>query len=97
MIAIGTDRFRSRAAASPELGAGSGGGVDDIFKRLGAVESAASEIRAEVRGIAAALPYLATKAEMNAMEVRLVKWMVGTVLSGMALAAAVAQVLSRFH
>jgi hypothetical protein len=41
MITIGADRFRSKAAASPEFGAGSGGNVnDDIPKRLDSIERA---------------------------------------------------------
>ena len=100
MIAIGADRFRSRAAVSPESGTGSGGQMDDFSKRLSAVEVGVAEIRAQ-------LPHLATKADvhalrsdMNAMETRILKWMVGTVISGMALAVTlavgIAQILSHF-
>jgi hypothetical protein len=59
MIAIGADRFRSRAAASRESGAGSGGDVDDFSKRLTAVEAGIAEIRGEMR-------HVATKADLKA-------------------------------
>ena len=116
MIAIGADRFRSRAAASPESGAGSGGHVDDLSKRLGEVEKAVVAVSTKLD---TALPQLATKADlhslrsdmndkfgslrsdMSAMETRILKWMVGTVISGMAVAVAMAvaivQILSHFH
>ena len=105
MIAIGADRFRSRAAASPESGAGSGGHVDDLSKRLGDVEKAVVAVSTKLD---TALPQLATKADlhslrsdMSAMETRILKWMVGTVISGMAVAVAMAvaivQILGHFH
>jgi hypothetical protein len=47
----------------------SGGGMDDILKRLGAVESTVSEIRSQVSGISAILPHLATKADVTAVRV----------------------------
>ncbi len=59
---IDKDRFRGRDAASH--GQGGGGGVDDIVKRLENVESAVTEIRADVREIKVILPTLATKAEL---------------------------------
>jgi hypothetical protein len=50
MKEIGADRFRSKAAASPEFGAGSGGNnMDDFSERLGKVEVGVAEIRARVR------------------------------------------------
>jgi hypothetical protein len=95
-----------------------GGSVDEILKRLGTVESAVSDIREQVSGIAAiiphlatktdvskisevvsgiaaTIPHLATKADLNAvrgeisamlgnisaLEVRLLKWMVPTVIA----------------
>jgi hypothetical protein len=90
VIAIGADRFRSRAAASPELGAGSGGNVDDISKRMGEVEKAVVEVRTKLD---TALPHLATKADvqavrsdMHAMETRLVTKIeaMGTKIEGVA-------------
>ena len=39
--------------------------MDDIFKRLGIVESMVADIRVQVAGILAVLPYLATKADLK--------------------------------
>ena len=44
---------------------GGGGGVDEVFKRLGAVESTVAEIRTKVTGMGAVLPSLATKADLT--------------------------------
>ena len=95
--------------------------MDDLSKRLSAVEVGVAEIRAQ-------LPHLATKADlqavrveigsvrsdMNTMETRLatkieamgaqivsvenrmIKWIIATLLSGMALAAAIASAISHF-
>jgi hypothetical protein len=116
MITIGADRFRSRAAASPEFGAGSGGNMsDDTSKRLDSIEKAVIEIRtrfdtalphlatkAELAPVLAALPHLATKAELEAvhtkleaMQAHLIKWVIGTAVSGAALAAAITTLASR--
>ena len=78
MIAIGADRFRSRAAASPESGAGSGGHVDDISKRLGVVETSVAEIRVKLDTV---LPHLATKADIQSVRVEIssVRAEIGTV------------------
>jgi hypothetical protein len=40
---------------------GGGGDMDDVLKRLGAVESSVLEMRQQVSGIAATIPSLATK------------------------------------
>ncbi len=88
-----------------------GGGMDDILRRLGIVESAVFEVRERVSGIAAVIPHLATKTDVSkisevvngiaatiphlatkadvtavqgnisALEVRLLKWMVATVIA----------------
>ncbi len=42
--------------------------MDDILKRLGNVETAVSEVRTQVGSIAAAIPHLATKADLTSME-----------------------------
>jgi hypothetical protein len=39
--------------------------MDDVLKRLGAVESTVLEVRAEVTGIAKVLPHLATRADLK--------------------------------
>jgi hypothetical protein len=65
---IDTDHFRSRAAAPQGTSGNGGGSVEDILKRLGIVESLVGQIRVDVSAIKAALPHLATKADLNAVE-----------------------------
>ena len=55
---IDTEHFRGKAAASQGTGGTGGGSVDDLSKRLSAVEVGVAEIRAQ-------LPHLATKADLN--------------------------------
>jgi hypothetical protein len=142
------DSYPSRAV-SRKSGA-SGGDMDEVLKRLSAVESSVSELRVQVSGIAATIPHLATKddlnelkaaiphlatkdglaelkaaiphlatkdglaevkaviphlatsadlkagigslrAEISAMETRIIKWMVATVLTGVGLAFTIAK------
>jgi len=59
------DYNRRGAVANASVDSGGGGGdVDDILKRLGNVEGHVSELRSQVSGIVAALPHLATKADV---------------------------------
>jgi hypothetical protein len=62
---IDTDRFRGRETASQGHGGDGGGGVDDILKRLGSVESAVADLRGDMREVMAVLPTLATKADLE--------------------------------
>jgi len=59
--------YNRRGAISNALvGSGSGGGgVDEILKRLGNVETHVSELRTQVSSILAVIPYLATKADLK--------------------------------
>ena len=61
---VGSNRLRSRAAASLDTSESDGGNVDDILKRLGLLETSVAEIRAVV-------PHLATKADLNALKTEL--------------------------
>ena len=130
-----SDSYSSRAV--PRKSGGSGGNMDDVLKRLGAVESSVSELRvqvsgiaatmatkdelnrlqAQVGGIAATIPYLATnealneikatlpslatkadvkadiltlRADMYAMETKIIKWMIATTLTSVGLATGLA-------
>ena len=81
--------------------------MDDMLNRLGAVETSISDIRAQVTGMASAMPYLATKADINAvkadvnavkaevhaMESSLLKWLIGTLIAGVALACTIAKLI----
>ena len=55
--------------------------MDEVLKRLGAVESTVSEIRTQVSAIAATLPYLATKADVNAIQNTTIKWTIATIIA----------------
>ena len=98
---IDSDRFRGKAAASRGTGGNGGGIVDDILKRLSAVESSVADIRAHVSGIAAILPHLATKADVSVLradigsgETSIIKWTIGTMIACAALAFAIAKFVS---
>ncbi len=114
---------RPRGGAS----GGRGGGMDDILKRLGVVESSVAEIRVQVSAIVAVMPHLATKAdigevrceisslradmqaeigalrtdtkaeagclraEINALETRIIKWIIATVIATAGLAFSIAK------
>ena len=91
---------------------GGGGDMDDVLKRLGAVESSVSELRVQVSDIAAKIPYLATKdglnevraiiphlatkAALHEMETRIIKWIIASVLTAVGLAAGLAFSIARF-
>jgi hypothetical protein len=60
---VSSDKYPSRARVGKS--SSGGGGMDDVLKRLGVVESSVSEMREEVRGIAAIIPHLATKADLS--------------------------------
>jgi hypothetical protein len=98
-----TESYPSGAVARKS--GGSGGDMDDVLKRLGAVESSLSDLRVQVSGIAAKIPYLATKADVlatkadvlmlkadvNAMETKIIKWMIATTLTAVGLAFTIAK------
>jgi len=63
--------------------------MDDVLKRLGAVESTVSEIRTQVSAIAAILPHLATKADVNAIENATIKWTIATIIATAGLTVAI--------
>lgn len=65
--------------------------MDDVLKRLGAVESSVSDIKAEVRGISTQIPHIATKADISSMESSLIKWIIGTTLAVAVLAFTIAK------
>jgi hypothetical protein len=91
--------YNRRAISNTSVGSGGGGGdVDDILKRLGNVEGHVSELRAQVSGLVAVVPHLATKAdiadvkaEIASMETTVVKWIVATQLVSATLAFTIAK------
>ena len=55
-----------------------GGDVDDVLERLGSVESHVSELRSQVSGLLAVIPYLATKADIGNLKAAIVQRMADT-------------------
>ncbi len=58
----------------------------DIERRLTRIEAT----------LEATLPTFATKADLHALETRLIKWMVGSVLAAATVTGAIVSVISRF-
>ncbi len=56
----------------------------------------ALEIERRLTRIEALLSTIATKADLNALETRLIKWMVGSVLAASAVSSTIVSVISRF-
>lgn len=85
--------------ASGGVGTGSGGGdMEDALRRLGSLEKDVSVIKAEVAGIAAVLPHLATKADASLVraaisdaKTSMIEWTVSTVIAVAALAFTIAK------
>jgi hypothetical protein len=76
---IDTAPIRGRA---PARTVNEGGGtMDDVLKRLGALETMASETRSDVNAIKAVLPYLATKEDIGLVkaEINSVRAEIGSV------------------
>lgn len=65
--------------------------MDDMLRRLANVEAAVSDIRSDVSGLSATAPHLATKADVKDVETSLIKWIVGTMIGGLALAYTIAK------
>ena len=59
------------------------------------VKAEVTEVKAEVAGLKTEMAHVATKADLALQENRLIKWMTGTVVTGMAAAAAVAVAVDR--
>jgi len=49
------------------------------------------ELNAELSAVTAILPHLATKEDLSRLEAGLIKWIIATVISGMALAFVIAR------
>ena len=72
--------------------------MEDILKRLGNLETDVSSLKAEVSAILATIPHLATKADVvdvrtavAAVETRIIKWIIATVLATAGLAFTIAK------
>lgn len=102
---IDTNRFRDKSGAR-NFDGGDGGNVDDdVLRRLGLVETIATETRVDVSAIKATISHLATKAdiyevrgeigavraEIHALEAKIIRWIVGTTLASASLAFTIAK------
>jgi hypothetical protein len=72
--------------------------MDDILRRLGAVETDiagikadVSGIKADVSGIKAQVPYLAAKSDVSDVQTAIIQWIVGTTIAAAALAFTIAK------
>jgi len=86
------------------LGSGSvvtdagGGDMDDVLRRLAAVESDISGMKADISAIKAVIPHLATKADVSDAKAlisdartSIIQWVVGTTIAAAGLAFAIAK------
>jgi hypothetical protein len=85
------ESIRGRAAALQAHGGDGGGIVNDILRRLGIVEASVQETGGDVREIKGALPHLATRADLHAHETRILRWLIGTVITVATLAFSIAK------
>jgi hypothetical protein len=74
--------------------------MDDVLKRLTALESSYSVIRGDLSVVAAVIPHLATRADLcemtarfSALETAMIKWSIATLLSSGALAIGVVRLV----
>ena len=65
--------------------------MDDVLSRLGSLEKDVSEMKTNIAGIAAQLPYMATKADVSDVKASIIQWIVGTTIAVAALAFAIAK------
>jgi hypothetical protein len=65
--------------------------MDDILKRLGALEGAVSDIRTRLGELAGAAPHVATKADVKASELATIKWFIATAFAVVGLVFAIAK------
>jgi hypothetical protein len=79
-------------------GGGNGGGMEDLARRVTNLEATVSEIRGTVGTISERTVHLATTNALSQLELRLIKWIVGTTIAAVAaISAAVAALLALFR
>jgi hypothetical protein len=67
------------------------GNMDDVTRRLGAVETDISAIKVDLAGIRAVIPHLATKADVSDVKTSIIQWIVATTITVAALAFSAAK------
>jgi len=95
--AVHAARHRLCGSGSVVTDAG-GGDMDDVMRRLGAVETDISGMKADISamkgdisGIKAVIPHLATKADLSDMRAAIIQWIVATTIAAAGLAFAIAK------
>jgi hypothetical protein len=80
------------------VGDAGGGDMDDVMRRLGAVETDISGMKADISdmkvdisGIKAVIPHLATKADVSDMKTSIIQWIVATTIAAAGVAFAIAK------
>ncbi|MGB6487637.1 MAG: hypothetical protein WBE91_12200 [Steroidobacteraceae bacterium] len=75
-----------------------GGDMDDLMRRLGAVETDISGMKADMSAIKAVIPHLATKADVSDAKAligdaktSIIQWVVGTTIAAAGVAFAIAK------
>jgi phage shock protein A len=69
--------------------------VTEVKADVAGLKADVAGLKTDVAGLKTDVAHLATKADMALQETRLIKWMIGTVVTGMAAAAAVAVAVDR--
>jgi hypothetical protein len=110
---VDADLFRTKSPAR-STGANDGGNMDDVLRRLAVLESLLAqtreivsainaalphlatkaevkEVKADVSAIKATLPHLASKADLSALESKIIRWFVGTLIAAVSAAFAIAK------
>jgi hypothetical protein len=93
---------RATDSSSADRSGVDGGNVEDILKRLGNVETNASELKSQVSAILAIVPHLAAKADLMGsvadyrasvamVETVIIKWIIATTLATGGLAFTIAK------
>lgn len=85
---VDADRFRQKAGGTS---GGDGGTMDDILRRLGAVEATVGDLRTDVGAIKAVMPHLATRADISSLETKVIRWLVGTLIAATSMAFTIAK------
>jgi hypothetical protein len=68
-----------------------GGNMDDVTRRVGAVETDICAMKMDLAAIKAVVPHLATKADLSDMKASIIQWLVATTIAVAAAAFSVAK------
>jgi len=89
---IASDDYPSRRPRGAASNNG-GGNVEDVLRRLGALEACVLEMKTQLSAITAVIPHLATKSDLSTLETRLIKWNIATIITSVGLAFSIAKIV----